>query len=253
MQFSNFNLDIPKWAKEAMMMTCRYCGCYIIDNGNESPNHTITVRRCANPKCPGHMSHKVVYLAKHYGIEGIGPATALNMVKDYRMESHLDAIPIWFKKDKPTEMLGSIADLACIEGYGETKAMRDLNCYRSFEDYFKRGKGIEPLVWNNRDLLFKAETYFHVAEPLSTTKMYVMMTGSFNGYENRSDFLKEVNDAFGNMIQVIDVKKRKTGVHYLIREKNAVDRSKTTIAKEYHIPIVTPAEFVDILCGLTHS
>ncbi len=253
MQFTEFNLNIPEWAKNSMMTVCRYCGSYIIDNGNESADHNITVRKCANPKCPGHMAHKINYLAKHYGITGVGPATALSIIREREFECHLDILPVWFTKSKPTEYLGTIADLACIEGYGETKATRNLNCYRSFEEYFANSKDIDRVVWSNREFLAKAETYFNIAEPLSRNKMYVMLTGSFNGYENRSDFLKEVNDTFGNVLQVIDVGKRKTGVHYLIRERNAVDRSKTAIAKEYGIPIVTPAEFVDILCGITHT
>lgn len=253
MQFSAYNTDIPDWAKSAMMMKCRYCNSYIIDNGNESADHEITVRRCANPKCPGHMSYKIAYLAKYFEIKGVGPATALQLIQTYKLENHLEIIPIWFTKSKPTVRLSTIADLACIEGYGETKANRDLNCYASFKQYFEHCRNIDPTLWYNRETLYAAEKCFEIAPPLSRSKIYVMMTGSFNGFENRKDYLNELNDAFGQIIQVIDVGRRKTGVNYLIKEKGAPDRSKTALAIEAGIPIVTPKEFFDIIDGLTHT
>lgn len=253
MQFTEYNTDIPDWARNAMMMKCRYCGAYIIDNGDESSGHEITSRKCANPKCPGHMSYKIAYLAKYFEIKGVGPATALQLIRDYKLENHLDIIPIWFTKDKPCVRLAVVADLACIEGYGETKATQDLNCYSSFKQYFDNCRNIDPVVWYNRETLYKAEEYFDIAPPLSKQKMYVMMTGSFNGFDNRKDFLNEVNEAFGQIIQVIDAGKRKTGVSYLIKEVSAPNRSKTALAREVGIPIVTPKEFVDILYGLTHN
>lgn len=253
MQFTEFNSDIPSWVKEHMLLKCNYCGSYIVDNGNENPDHEITARRCANPNCPGHMQYKVAYLAKHFGIDGIGPATALDMIKTYSFKSHLDAIPIWFTKSKPVERLGTIADLACIEGYGTTKATRDLNCFQSFTDYFNSGREIDKVLWSNREHLKSAESHFTIAPPLARNKINVMMTGSFNGFSNRKDYLTEINNIFGEAVQVVDVGKRKTGVQYLIREHNAVDRSKTALARELGIPIVTPQEFIDILIGATHT
>ena len=253
MQFSQFNPNIPQWARENMKMVCDYCGSYILDNGDESKDHVITARKCANPNCVRHMAYRVEHLAKYYNVNGICPATAMTIIKERGFKSHLDIIPLWFPNGKPTERLGTIAELTCIEGYGSIKATRDLNCYASFDEYFSNCKNIEPVLWYNRDKLANAITYFNVANPLSKNKIYVMMTGSFNGYENRDDFLTDVNDAFGEIVQVIDVKKRKNNVHYLIREKNARDRSKTATAKEMGIPIVTPKEFVDILDGMTHK
>ena len=93
----------------------------------------------------------------------------------------------------------------------------------------------------------KCESYFAIKPALSSRIMRVMGTGSFHGFSNRDEFFNKVNAAYGNMIQVIQTGKRKTGVSYLIKEHDAVDHSKSQIAREEGIPIVTPKEFVDIL------
>lgn len=253
MLFSEYSDGIPEWLKPHLKMVCSYCGCYIIDNADEQEDHMITVRKCANPACPGHMQYRLAYLAEHYQIKGIGPANALQLIRDYKLRNHLDILPIWFRDKKPVEQLSKIVDLACIEGFGETKAESNMNSYRSFKDYFSNCRNIDPVAWCNREALYKAEEYFTVAEPLSKQVMYVMMHGAFNGYSNRSDFLRDVNQIFGSVIQVVDAKKRKTGVSYLIRETSSPYGDKDRLAREAGIPIVTPLQFVDIITGNTHT
>lgn len=253
MLFSEYSDGIADWLKPHIKMICNYCGCYIVDNADETPDGLITVRKCANPKCPGHMQHRLAYLADYYEVKGIGPATALQLIRDYRMESHLDILPIWFPDEKPTEKLSTIVDLACIEGYGSTSAESSMNSYRSFHDYFCNCRNISNEAWFHRDELYKAETYFNIAEPLAKRVMYVMLHGTFNSYTNRAQYLQDINNIFGSVVQVIDAKLRKTGVSYLIREIDAPFGRKDAIARECGIPVVTPLQFLDILSGNAHT
>ena len=52
---------------------------------------------------------------------------------------------------------------------------------------------------------------------------------------------------FGQYVHVIQTGRRKTGVSFLIKEEDAVDHSKSQLARENNIPIVTPTQFIAIL------
>lgn len=236
--------NLPQWVKDNILQKCTYCDFPILDN---SDTGVMTARKCSNPKCPGHMSFKADYLAKFFHIKGFGDKTALNVIKVKKFESHFDFIPYWFEDKKPWVSLAEMADLACIEGYGLTQAQNELNSYRSFTDYFNTCTMQNPLLAANREMLLRAEKYFDFKPPMSDNKLYVMATGSFHGFENRGDFFNRLNLLYGSAINIIQTGKRKTGVAYLIKEVDAVDHSKSQIAKECGIPIVTPNEFCAIL------
>lgn len=244
MKFTLFRRDLPEWAKEAMIMTCPYCDSGILDN---SDTGATTVRKCSNPWCPGHLSYRADKLAKHFSIKGLGPKTLSSEIKARKMRSHFEFIPLWFKGVKPVVTLPEIAVLACIEGYGAPSANKELSHYSSFSEYFSTCQIQNPLLVENKDLLLFAELYFTIKPPMSVIKMYVMGTGSFTNYSSRDEFFRLINDAYGMYINVIQTGKRKTGISYLIKEHNAVDHSKSVLARECGIPIVTPAEFISIL------
>lgn len=236
--------DLPDWAVKAMKTTCDYCGSFIADN---SDTGATTARWCLNPSCPGHMMHKIKVLADYFNIKGFGPETALDYIRLRKFKNHFEILPVWFKDTKPYVSLGDVAVLACIEGYGSVQAEKELNSYHDFEEYFSTPGVKNQVLLANRELLLEAEKYFDIKEPLSKYKMYVMGTGSFHGYNNREEYFKLIKDAFGPWVDVIQVGKRKTGVSYLLKEKDAVDHSKSQIARECNIPIVTPSEFFAIL------
>lgn len=238
--------SIPAWAFEHMMLECPHCERPIMQN------ESLTARWCPNPECPGHMAYKLVDLAQHFHIKGIGPATALNLIKGKKFSSHFDIMSYWFPDNPPTATLAEIASLAGIDGYGMTQAEKELSQYASFEDYFENAPTINELLWKNRMLLCKAETYFSVLPPMSSDKILVMGTGSFHGFQSRDEYFQVVNYLFGEHIHVIQTGKRKTGVSFLIKEKDAVDHSKSAIAAECHIPVVTPLEFIHILSTAFH-
>lgn len=244
MVISMYRLDLPEWVKQNMQMTCPYCGSFILDN---SDTGSTTARWCANPVCPGHMKYKMAFVAKYFGISNFGVETAYSYIKGNNCQCHLDILKKWFPDDKPLVSLSEVAILACIEGYSETQARQELNKYGSFESYFANLAAANPILRKNYEYLMKCQSYFAIKPALSSRIMRVMGTGSFHGFSNRDEFFSKVNAAYGNMIQVIQTGKRKTGVSYLIKEHDAVDHSKSQIAREEGIPIVTPKEFVDIL------
>lgn len=241
---SAFNDAVPDWVKQNWQTLCPYCGSYIMDNSDQGK---ITARWCLNKKCPGHMMHKINSIINYFNVKGIGPETCLRYIKLYKFQNQFDIIPHLFPEKRPTLSLAQIAELACIEGYGGTTAAKELNSYANFTEYFTCCARPDKLLLENKDLLLYGESLFNLKPPRSRSKLYVMGTGSFNGYTNREQYFNAVNNLFGEYVDVIQTGKRKTGVSFLIKEANAVDHSKSQIARECNIPIVTPDEFLSIL------
>ncbi len=249
-RITKYNYSLPEWVRENIMMECPYCGAPLFDN---SDTGTITYRWCQNMYCPGHMSHKVEALAKHFSMEGFGIKSALSWCRSHRGSIHLDILKDWFS-DKPLVSLSTVAKLAFIRGYGETSAVTTLDSYASFEDYFTTAESPDPSLLSNKDYLLKCESYFRILQPMSKLQLIVMGTGAFNGYRNRSDFFDEINAAYGQAVHVIETSgPRKTGVACLIKESNAPDRSKSRIAAERGIPVLTPRQFYDMIRDVCHS
>ena len=244
MIISEFRTDVPDWVKNNWLTRCPQCGAYIADN---SDTGSTTARWCTNKSCPEHMSHKIKVMADYFKIAGMGPATAKRNIIGYDMKSPFEFIPLWFGEVKPIVNLSDIAYLACIEGYGKIQAVNDLSPYCSFEQYFMLAYDISPKLLEYKDMLIDAQKYFNIKPPLSLNKIYVMGTGSFHGYSNRDEYFNMLNARYGQYIHVIQTGKRKTGVAYLIKEDDAVDHSKSRIAREYGIPIVSPADFITLI------
>lgn len=244
---SMYRTDLPDWVRENMQMECPYCGSLILDN---SDTGVTTARWCANKRCPGHMQHKMVYVANYFHVKNFGPKTAHRYIVAHKCKNHLEIVADWFQGKKPLVTLADVAVLACIDGYGSTQANKELSQYGSFNAYFANLVGANPLLRQNMDWLLECESYFTVKPPLAARQMLVMGTGSFNGFSSRDEYFAAINNAFGQFIHVIQTGKRKTGVSYLIKERNAVDHSKSQVARECGIPIVTPLEFFEIMKSL---
>lgn len=247
MQISLYRTDLPDWVKEEMTMLCPYCGSFIADN---SDTGATTSRWCVNPECPGHMMHKAKDLADFFGIKGFGPRTALGIIRTLHLKSHFDFIPRWFGDKKPLVTLPDVAVLAGIDGLGMPTAQKELGHFGTFEEYFSLCNTPHPLLLKHKSELIYAQQFFVLKPPVAARKMYVMGTGSFNGYSSRDEFFRLLNDAYGMYINIIQTGKRKTGISYLIKEYNAVDHSKSRIARDNGIPIVTPSEFVSIIATM---
>lgn len=247
---TKFNKRAPAWVLENIMAECPYCGSPICDN---SPTGTMTFRWCLNPKCPGHMQHRIEALAKHFGISGFGVKSALSWYRLHPNCMHLEILKEWFDVP-PLVPLSTVVKLAFIRGYGETSAVTALDSYADFQTYFQQASPPDPILNANRQYLYECSTYFRIKEPVSSLQMVVMGTGAFNGYKSRSDYFSEINEKYGRYVHVIETTgPRKTGVAYLIKENNAPDRSKSRIAAEYGIPVLTPKQFYDMISAACHT
>lgn len=246
MLLTTYRTDLPQWVKENMQDLCPYCGCHIADN---SDTGATTARWCLNPACPGHMMYKAEVLAKFFQITGFGARTALSVIRTHHFKSHIDFIPYWFKEKKPYVSLPDVAVLCCIENYGRPSAEKELGHYMSFTDYFNTPIIHNPILVEHKDELLYAEQFFSLKPPVSAIQMNVMGTGSFHGYSSRDEFFRLINEAYGMYIHVVQKGKCKTGISYLIKEADAIDHSKSQIARECGIPIVTPSEFISIIAS----
>lgn len=233
--------DMPAWAFLNIRKDCSYCGAPILRN------EELTARKCSNPKCPGHLQHKIDELAKFFNIQGFGAASGLKYLQEHEYQSHLDILRLWFPNSKPTVSLAQAVVLAQIDGIGETVAIKLLSGYKSLTEYFTTAPNQDATLREHMFELLDAETRFNIAPPLAKNKMYVMGTGAFHNYSSREEYFDMINKAFGSVVHVIQTGARKTGVSYLLKEHDAVDHRKSAIAAECGIPVVTPGEFVAIL------
>lgn len=249
-EITEFNSRLPEWVRENITTKCPYCDSYLLDN---SPTGVITSRWCSNKYCPGHMQYKVEALAKHFNIAGFGVKSALRWVYNNRGKCHMEILKEWFE-EPPMVRLSTVATLAFLRGYGSSNAVKDLDSFTDFDDYFSNARMPNAILVENAQYLKECSSYFTIEQPMSSKQLTVMGTGSFNGFSNRDEYFSLINKAFGSYIHVIETKgPRKTGVAYLIKEDNAPDRSKSRIAKEYGIPVVTPAQFYEILLSTCHT
>lgn len=251
MEMTSANPFIPEWLRSNINTECPYCGGPIVDDGPIGNNGVmlLTQRFCANSLCPGHMAHKIDILAKKFGVKGFGPETALSLCKSYKFRNHLEVLKIWFPDKKPLVHLWEVGDMAMLYGY--SGSWRDLLLgYKDFTDFFENSTEIPPLIQANKNYLLYCQSYFDLKKPLSKNVIYVMMTGSIQGYSNRAKFIAAINDTFGSYVQVIDVGKRARNVHFLIKEEGSVDHSKSDLAMRNGIQIITPKDFLKVIASI---
>ena len=234
-------MEIAEWLLPHLQSECRYCGAPIVDNDN------LTDRYCSNPACPGHLSYKVAAIMKKLGIKGVGPATALADIQLYKYPYPAQYISRYIA-DKPKAYLWQVGEYAMVKGF--QKRWQDI-CYGKHSMAEVCDAPDTPQVLkDNRELLLATEKCFEVLQPLEGERIFVMLTGSFDGYRSRKDFIAEMNARHGSYVQLVDVGKRKTGVQFLIKEAWTSDHEKSAIAAEYHIPDDTPAQMKEMLEGV---
>jgi NAD-dependent DNA ligase len=233
-------MDIPSWLAQYLFITCPYCGSPI----TTSPN--LTSRYCSNASCPGHLSHKIDKLVKQLNIKGVGPAVALNYIRHFHFTNHLQILDFVLpKSQRPSLYLHEICNLCLIKGIN--LKWRDITegC-KTMQDVINNNHFLSPYS----ELLLYAESLFRIKPTLSGKRLNLMLTGSFSGYQERSALLQELNSKYGQSVCCVDVGKRKSNVHFLVKETGTVDHSKTKLATEANIPIITPRELVYIVTQL---
>lgn len=231
-------MEVAEWLTEYINADCPYCHSPIVNNEN------LTDRYCSNPSCPGHMAYKVSALATRFGAKGVGPATALAMIEAVKLPYHVNYMPA-FLHERPKLYLWQVGEIAMIKGV--QKRWKD---YAEGCDTMEEvcSKATTPqLIKDNLSLLQAAEKECIIIPRLNGLKIPVMLSGSFDGYAARRDWVAAMNAKYGDVFELVDVGTRKLDVQYLIKEEWATDHTKSSIARDYGIPIVTPAKMEEIL------
>ena len=240
----SIDANIPVWLKSNLKHTCTYCGSEIMV---EKHDGRYTQRYCSNPACPGHLAERLVSTAKYFGIKGVGPATALAIIRRGPKANHLQGFYELVKGKKLTVELWEVGYVSGI--YGLADRWKDIckGC-SSFEEVYQSNNDWSPIA-GCKEYLCYAEKFFNVKPAKSTKVLYAMLTGSFNGYANREDFLHELNDKYGHIYQFYSCGKS-SKADMLIKEPGASDHSKSAYAQAHDIPVYSPAQVLEVLSVL---
>lgn len=227
-------MEIPGWLQENINTECPYCGTPLTNNA------MLTNRCCPNPLCPEHMARKMAVLAKRFGIRNFGVAAARQMIRRHHFRLHTQILPYWFI-EKPMLYLYEVGEICLIKGHqkqwrtyceGLDTMLQVVQSPRTPQEVRQQG-----------GLLLCTAALCHIKPRLLGKRLNVMLSGTFDGYRSRADFVLAMNRAYGDVVEVVDVGKRKTEVAFLIKEAYATDHEKSAIARAEGIPMVTPSVF----------
>lgn len=227
-------MEIAPWLEEHINKNCPYCGAPIVNN------QLLTDRFCSNEKCPEHMAQKIVVLAKRLDVKNFGIASAREAVRLYKFQLHTQIIPHWFK-EKPSLYLHEVGEICLIKGH--QKKWRQYCEGHDTMLQVLRSPRTPPEIRKQGVLLICTAAMCNIKPRLLGKRLNVMLSGSFDGYRSRSDFVAEMNRKYGDVVQLVDVGKRKTEVAFLIKEAHATDHEKSAIANAMGITIITPKAF----------
>ena len=243
----NQDKNLPKWLTDNLSDKCE-CGSDIENFYNS--HGKITSTRCSSPECPYVVAKKVKAMCHDFlKTDGIGDATALKIVKENKLKSHLDAVPIIYKT-KPRVSFYNVMRMCFIEGIDTGWAHVVGNC-ESLDDLLKVYRGdYRNLILYHEELIRKAESVFDVAKSETKEKYNpvligtVMLSGNIKGFKERNHFIYALNQYWKGLVRIsIAEHKRKTGIMALIQEADSPNRGKAACALESGIPIMTPNEF----------
>lgn len=232
MQMAMTETRLPEWLGAYIYNICPYCGAPIVDNEN------LTDRYCSNPKCPEHMANKIVTLAQWFGVKDWGIVTARKAVSMHKLQYHTQIIPYWFA-EKPSVYLYQVGELAMIKGHNKKWREYCDGCASMYEVLHK--PSVPKDIKSKAILLTITSEMCNIKRSITGSRINIMMSGSFDRYRSRADFVKEMNDLYGDVVELVDVGKRKTGVQFLVKENHTIDHEKSAIAKSNGISIITPA------------
>ena len=226
-------MEIPAWLNAQVLDVCPYCGSRIVNN------EALTDRYCSNTRCVEHMAHKIDVLAKRFGIKNFGVATARQYIARNKFIRHTEIIPYWFDT-KPSLYLHEVGEICLIKGHQKKWREYCDGCDTMLDVLAK--PSVPADVKRKTTLLICTEKLVSVKPRLLGSRVNVMLSGSFNGYRSRSMFVGEMNRKYGEVVQLVDVGKRKTDVMFLVKKSYTTDHEKSAIARERGIQIVSPAE-----------
>lgn len=243
---------IPTWLKMNLTDSCMHCGSPMLNYYNDDKR--CTNRKCSNPKCYGFLAAKADVMRQIVGIEGIGYESCLKDAMMIKATSQFQLLKLW--GSKPTVSLVEYLKMHCFEGIDtEWERIVIEGGYYSVEGLLEGYKGKwAGLLNTHKDELFDNLQYVTLKKPVVKTIdrepqiLTIMITGTPIGYNNKDHFVDCMNAIGEGYIKVIHQKtKRKSNVDCLIREPGSTTRGKVEAAKAGGIPIITSAQFIDIM------
>lgn len=237
--------NMPKWLKDNLPAKCK-CGTekenfYNVDG-------KCTARRCPNKECPWTLAQRIAAMCDILNVQGIGDGKGLQLVQDYKLKSHFEAIPYIFK-EKPTIQLYQLLRISFIEGV-DTRWEQACSKFSSVDEFYTNYRGpLKDILHDNLELVKYGETFFNIQKYeaqqfKALIRGTVMLSGHFRGFQDRDNFIRGINYASQGLIELgISQNKRKTGIMCLIQEKDEPMRGKAECALEAGIPIMSPDEF----------
>lgn len=245
---------LPEWLKSNISSSCPACGAYMMNYYNDYEQ--CTNRRCSNKYCPAMLAKRAVGMFTILGLKGVGYETALKVIRNNKLKSHVDVIgfilddiltiPLHkFLRLMEFERVDTAWEHICMEGD-----------YYTLDDLFSRYNGEYKYVLNdNQSELYRCATFFNFSkpkvkkvanEPIQTLR--IMITGTPVGYATKESYVETLNMKLQGIIKIIHVPHaRKTNVDALIRESGSTTKGKYTAALEAGIPILTSEEFNAVL------
>lgn len=238
--------NLPAWLTENLSSTCK-CGGDIENFYND--DNKLTSRRCSNSECPYHLAQRVVKMCDILGIVGIGPETALQIVRTNKLTNTYEAIPYVTGGVKPSISLYDYLRISCTQGIDTGWKDVAATCKTLDDCYTKYTGELQYILMEMKDMLYKGLE--HVQLQVPTQMKYkpiitgtVMISGTIRGFAERNHFIYSINRASQGLIAIgIAEGKKKNGVMALIQEADTPNRGKAECALENGIPIMTPEAF----------
>ena len=236
---------MPVWLIRALKPICT---CGTVKENYYNDKGRCTKRRCPNKECPWTIAEKIAAMCSLLGVKGIGNKISLGYVNEYKLKSHLDAVPYLFR-EKPEVTLPMLMRLLFIEGI-DTMWQSVCDRYSSVEEFLDNYEGGYYDVIRDKEeeiryasMIFKVKDHKRSnCEALLTGT--VMISGNIRRFDEREDFIKGINYISRGLVNIsVAQSKRKTGVICLIQEKDTPYRGKAEFALENQIPIMSPDEF----------
>ena len=246
------DMNMPKWLKDNLSEKCK---CGTEKENFYNADGKCTSRRCPNKECPWTLAQKIAAMCDILNVTGIAEGKGLQLVQDYKLKSHFEAVPYIFK-DKPTIQLYQLLRISFIEGV-DTRWEQACSTFSSVDEFYKNYRGpLKEVLHKNLDIVKYGESFFNIYEYKpqrfkALVKGTVMLSGHFRGFKERDDFIRGINYASRGLVELsISQNKRKTGIMCLVQEKDEPMRGKAECALEAGIPIMSPDEFKAYIMGL---
>lgn len=243
------DVSIPDWLKAEMPHTCSYCGKQLLSGRNE--NGRLTGLKCEDDYCPSKIASQLEFMLDLLGMKGYGFATCLQLVKQHKYKHPLEYVQVF--ENKPTVSLGDFLRCCCIQGIdGEWVTMAEKSNSYTLEELIQAyphhevlNENIEYIKYCIQFVKLKERK---IPKKRSTVPIVIMITGTPIGYPTKEAFIAACNELLDGEFHVIHQKtKKQSGVNFLIREEGYTTRGKVEAAIKGGIPIVTSAEFVQLL------